>query len=63
MVLSVSVDHPVLPVGADLQFEGGDIVGLLRLLRNGSLCGNARQHLQELEVNLGTRRGKKKDRF
>ena len=46
------VDHPVLPVGADLQFEGGDVVGLLCLLGNGPLRGNARQNLQEVEVNL-----------
>lgn len=32
VVLAVPVDHPVLPVGADLQFKGSDVVGLLRLL-------------------------------
>lgn len=52
MVLAVPVDHPVLPVGADLQFKGGDVVGLLRLLGNGPLCGDARQNLQEVEVDL-----------
>lgn len=52
MVLAVPVHHPVLSVGADLQFECGDIIGLLSLLGNGSLCGDARQNLQELEVNL-----------
>ena len=46
------VDHPVLPVGADLQLEGGDIVGLLRLLGNGALRRDARQNLQEVEVDL-----------
>lgn len=46
------VHHPVLPVRADLQFEGRDVVGLLRLLGNGPLCGDARQHLQEVEVDL-----------
>lgn len=53
MNLAMSVDHPVLPVGADFQFEGGDVVGLLRLLGNGALCGDARQNLQEVEVHLG----------
>lgn len=53
MVLAVSVHHPVFSVGADLQLEGGDVVGLLSLLRNGPLCGDACQNLQELEVNLG----------
>lgn len=52
MVLAVPVHHPVFPVGADLQFEGGDVVGLLSLLGNGPLCGDTRQNLQELEVNL-----------
>lgn len=52
MVLAVPVDHPVLAVGADFQFEGGDVVGLLRLLGNGALGGDARQDLQELEVDL-----------
>lgn len=52
MILAVSVDHPVLPVGADLQLEGGDVVGLLRLLGNGTLRGDARQNLQEVEVDL-----------
>lgn len=52
MVLAVPVDHPVLPVGADLQFEGSDVVGLLRLLGNGPLCGDACQNLEEVQVNL-----------
>lgn len=52
VVLAVPVHHPVLAVGADLQLEGGDVVGLLRLLGNGPLCGDAGQNLQEVEVNL-----------
>lgn len=52
VVLAVPVDHPVLPVGADLQFKGSDVVGLLRLLGNGPLRGDPRQHLQEVEVDL-----------
>lgn len=45
MVLAVSVDHPVLAVGADLNLEGGDVVRLLGFFRNGALGGDARQHL------------------
>lgn len=45
MILAVSVDHPVLPVGADLQLEGGDVVRLLSFLGNGALGGDAREHL------------------
>lgn len=52
VVFAVPVDHPVLSVGADLQFEGGDIVGLLSLFGNGALRGDAGQNLQELKVNL-----------
>lgn len=52
VVLAVTVDHPVLAVGADLQFEGSDVVGLLRLLWDGALCSDACQNLQEVEVNL-----------
>lgn len=52
MILAVPVHHPVLSVGADFQFEGCDVVGLLCLLGNGALCGDACQNLQELEVNL-----------
>lgn len=49
------VHHPVLPVGADLQFEGGDVVRLLSLLGHGALCGNPCQNLEEVEVNLEDR--------
>lgn len=56
VVLAVPVHHPVLAVGADLQLEVGDVVGLLRLLGNGALRGDARQNFQELQVDL---RGKK----
>lgn len=52
MVFAVSVDHPVFSVRADLQFEGGNKVILLRFLRNGALCGNAGKHLQSMEVHL-----------
>ena len=41
VIFAVPVNHPVLPVGADFQFEGCDVVGLLRLLGNGALCGDA----------------------
>lgn len=56
VVLAVPVHHPVLPVGADFQLESGDVVGLLGLLGHGPLCGDARQNLQELEVNLGEKK-------
>lgn len=56
VVLAVSVHHPVLAIGADFQFEGGDMVRLLSLSGNSSLCGDARQNLQELEVNLKKRK-------
>lgn len=52
VILAMPVDHPVLPIGADFQFEGGDVVGLLGLFGNGPLCGNACQNLQEVEINL-----------
>lgn len=52
MVLAVSVDHPVLAVGADFQLEVGDVVRLLCLLGDGALCGDARQDFEELEVDL-----------
>ena len=55
VVFAMPVDHPVLPVGADLQFEGGDVVRLLCLFGNGPLCGDARQNLQKLKVNLEKR--------
>lgn len=56
VVLAVSVHHPVLPISADFQFKGGDVVGLLRLLGYSALCGDARQNLEEVEVNLGKER-------
>lgn len=52
MILAMSVDHPVLSIGADLQLEGGDMVNLLRFLRNGALGGDACKHLQSMEVHL-----------
>lgn len=32
VILAVSVDHPVLSVGADLKLEGGDMVRILSFL-------------------------------
>lgn len=32
MILAMSVDHPVLSIGADLKFEGGDVVSFLSFL-------------------------------
>lgn len=58
MVLAVPVHHPVLAVGADLQLEVGDVVGLLRLLGDGALRDDARQNFQELQVDLGGGRKK-----
>lgn len=52
VVLAVPVHHPVLAIGADLQLEVGDVVGLLRLLGNSALRGNACQNFQELQVDL-----------
>lgn len=61
VVLAVSVDHPVLPVGADLQLEGGDVVGLLGLLGDGALGGDAGEHFQSVEVHLSPRKEDKED--
>lgn len=52
VVLAMAVDHPVLAIGADLQFEAVDIIRFLRLFRDGSLGGNASQNLQEMQVHL-----------
>lgn len=52
MILAMSVDHPVLSIGADLQLESGDMVSLLSFLRNGALGGDACKHLQSMEVHL-----------
>lgn len=52
MVLAMSVDHPVLPVGADLQLKGGDIVRLLCFFGNGPLCGDACEDFQNMKVHL-----------
>lgn len=52
VVLAVAVDHPVLAIGADLQFEAGDIIGPVCRFRNGSLGGNAGQNLKEVQVHL-----------
>lgn len=57
VVLAVSVDHPVLPVGADFQLERGDVVGLLGILGDGTLGGDAGKHFQSVEVHLSPRMG------
>lgn len=57
VVFPVSVHHPVLPIGADLQLVGTDIVALLGFSRDGTLCGNGCEHSQEVEVHLS--RGKR----
>lgn len=56
VVFAVSVDHPVLPVGADFQLEGGDAVRLLGVLGDGTLGGDASEHLQCVEVHLSPRK-------
>lgn len=56
VVLAVSVDHPVLPVGANFQFEGGDVVGLLGVLGDGTLGGDASEHFKSVEVHLSPRK-------
>lgn len=53
MVFSVPVDHPILSVGANFQFEGCYIVGLLGLLGDGSLGSDPSQNLEELKIHLG----------
>lgn len=45
VVLAVAVHHPVLTIGANLQFEASDIIRLVRLFRDGSLGGDAGQNL------------------
>lgn len=50
------VDHPVLPIGADLQLEGVDVVSLLSFFGNGTLGGDACKHFQSVEVNLLARK-------
>lgn len=52
VVLAMAVHHPVLSVGADLQLEGCDVVGLLRFLGYGTLCGNTGQNLEEMKIHL-----------
>lgn len=37
VVFAVPVHHPIFSVGADLQFESGDVVRLQSLLGNGPL--------------------------
>lgn len=50
------VDHPVLPIGADLQLEGGDVVRFLRFLWNGTLGSDACKDFQSMEVHLLARK-------
>lgn len=52
VILPMSVDHPVLSIGADLQLEGGDVIGLLRLLGDSTLGGDAREDPEEVQVHL-----------
>lgn len=54
----MAVHHPVLSVGADLHLEGCDVVGLLRFLGYGTLCGNTGQNLEEMKIHL-EKRGEK----
>lgn len=56
VVLAVSVYHPVLSIGADLQLEGGDVVGLLGILGDGTLGGDAGEHFQSVKVHLSIRK-------
>lgn len=53
MVFAVPIDHPVLSISADFQFEGGDVVGLMGLLGNGSLGSDPGQYLEEVKIHLG----------
>lgn len=53
MVFSMPIDHPVLSISADFQFEGGDVVGLKSLLGDGSLGSDPGQNLKELKIHLG----------
>lgn len=55
VALPVAVDHPVFSIGADLQLEGIDKVGLVRFLGDGPLGGNSCQNLQEVQVHLEER--------
>lgn len=60
VVFPMSVHHPVLPIGADLQLIGTDIVAILGFSGDGTLCGNGCEHSQEVEVHLS--RGKRDKR-
>lgn len=60
MVFPMSVHHPVLPIGADLQLVGTDIVAILGFSGDGTLCGDGCEHSKELEVHLS--RGKRDKR-
>ncbi len=52
MVFAVPIDHPVLSISADFQFEGGDVVGLMGLLGNSSLGSDPGQYLEEVKIHL-----------
>lgn len=58
VIFAMPVDHPVLPIGADFQFEGVDVVSLLSFFGNGTLGGDACKHFQSVEVNLLARKKK-----
>lgn len=52
MVFTMSVHHPVLPVGADLQLVSTNIVPILGFSGDGTLCSNGCEHSQEVEIHL-----------
>lgn len=56
VIFAMPVDHPVLPIGADLQLERVDVVSLLSFFGNGTLGGDACKHFQSVEVNLLARK-------
>lgn len=56
VIFAMPVDHPVLPIGADLQLECVDVVSLLSFFGNGTLGGDACKHFQSVEVNLLARK-------
>lgn len=52
VVLPVAVHHPVLAVGADLQFVRPDVVAVLRFSGNGALRSDGCQHGQKAKIHL-----------
>lgn len=59
VVFPMSVHHPVLPIGADLQLVGTHVVAILGFSGDGTLRGNGCEHGQEVEVHLS---GGKRDK-